>query len=168
MLALASCAKEPPAAALTTPAPVAALDTARPAVREQLVADLALARSPSDGKGRAWIEPQDGRPLAVEAGASGAWRIVFEAGEPGVARGGAVFLQASPFWGWSTPQVETPDAPGFTRVETSAQGVELRARTADRGLLAVKIEGRALARGERIAFTTAPVRAALERSPTRS
>ncbi|HTF88389.1 MAG TPA: CehA/McbA family metallohydrolase [Planctomycetota bacterium] len=126
--------------------------TAKPSVRDDLLADLARPRHASDGGGRAWIEPIEGRPIAVVAGESSAWRVVYEAGELGIAAGGSLFLQISPFWGWSTPQVEAPEAAGFTRVSTDAKGVGLDAQTLDVQLLAVKISGRGLARGERVIF----------------
>jgi len=61
-----------------------------------------------------------------------------------------VFLQVSPFWGWSTPQVERDDAPGFTRVSTEAEGVLLEPATIDQQLLGIRVSGRALAPGERV------------------
>lgn len=126
--------------------------TARPKLRADLLADIAAVRHASDGGGRAWIEPLGGHSPEVVAGSSASWRIVFEAGELGVATGGAVFFQVSPFWGWSTPQVQRESDLGFTRVSTPAQGVELTPRTLDQQLLGVHIDGRALAAGERIVF----------------
>jgi hypothetical protein len=75
---------------------------------------------------------------------------VFEAGPLGVADGGMVFLQASPFWGWSTPQVTDEAAPGFTQVTTDAAGVHLEPATIDRGLLGIRVTGRRLEAGERV------------------
>lgn len=46
--------------------------------------------------------------------------------------------------------MEDPAAAGFTEIATSAAGVELAARAADRGLLEIAIGGRALAAGERV------------------
>jgi hypothetical protein len=63
-----------------------------------------------------------------------------------------VFLQVSPFWGWSTPQVTDPEAPGFTRVTTEARGVELVPRIHDQQLLGLEVRERALKAGERIRF----------------
>jgi hypothetical protein len=76
--------------------------------------------------------------------------LVFEAGPLGVAEGGVVYLQVSPFWGWSTPQTGRPEALGFTRVSTPAEGVELRMATLDQQLLGIEVRGRALRPGERI------------------
>jgi hypothetical protein len=108
--------------------------------------DLAATRHPSDGGGRAWLED----PREAVAGQRGRWTVVYEAGPLGIAAGGRLFLQVSPFWGWSTPQVEAPEAPGYTTLSTEAEGVELRAWTADQQLLAVEIGGRELREGERV------------------
>ena len=68
----------------------------------------------SDGGGRVWLETQE--PAMVQAGERGRWSFVYEAGPLGIAAGGTILLQVSPFWGWSTPQVEDPAQPGFTTV----------------------------------------------------
>ncbi len=124
--------------------------SARPDLVSSLRQDLELPRHPADGGGRAWLESQVGAPEVAVAGRPGRWTIVYEAGPLGVAEGGVVFLQASPFWGWSTPQTRWPDAVGYTEVSTAAAGVELAAETAGDQLLAVTVGGRALAPGERL------------------
>jgi hypothetical protein len=121
--------------------------SARPELVETLRADLAAVRHPSDGGGRAWIE--DGPP-EVTAGGTGRWTFLYEAGPLGIAAGGMLFLQPSPFWGWSTPQTLDPGEPGYTEVSTPAAGVTLEAGTLDRTLFGVRIGGRALRQGERI------------------
>ncbi len=73
---------------------------------------------PSDGGGRAWLVPDPDATVAVDL--PGRFEIIYEVGPLGIATGGSVFLQVSPFWGWSTPQVEVPDAPGFTTIEPIA------------------------------------------------
>lgn len=128
--------------------PVAPPETARLDVAAELTADLEAPRHSSDGGGRAWLE----EATAVRAGDSGRWQLHYEAGPEGVAVGGMVFLQVSPFWGWGTPQVEVPEAPGYSRVTTSAEGVELSPRTLGPQLLAVTVGGRPLVAGERLRF----------------
>ncbi len=123
---------------------------ARPEIVAALRADLEAPRSPSDGGGRAWLEQEPGEPVAVEAGAEGRWCIVYEAGPLGIAEGGMLFLEASPFWGWSTPQVDSPEALGFTTVVSEASGVRLEPDTLAENLLGITIAGRALAAGERV------------------
>jgi hypothetical protein len=120
---------------------------ARPDIVESLRADLRAPRSPADGGGRAWIEKG---PRTVVAGGSGAWTFVYEAGPRGIAAGGRLFLQVSPFWGWSTPQVEREDEAGYTKVTTDAPGVTLVPTTVDQQLLGIRVEGRALAAGKRV------------------
>lgn len=120
--------------------------TARWEVVADLRADLRAVRHPSDGGGRAWV---DGHATAI-AGQAGSWTIVYEAGPLGIAEGGALYLQVSPFWGWSTPQVEDPLAPGFTRITCGAAGVRLVPRTLGPQLLAVENRGRPLRAGEQV------------------
>ena len=119
-------------------------------VVEELRADLLRPRAEADGGGTATIEELGGRAVA---GRPGSWRIVYRAGPLGVAVGGAVYLQVSPFWAWSTPQVEREAALGFTRIATDAEGVDLSAETLDQQLLAVHVGGRPLREGERIEIT---------------
>ena len=124
--------------------------TARPQMHAGLAQSARAAYHPADGGGRAWLELEAGAQATAVAGQPGRWRVVYEAGPLGIARGGALYLQASPFWEWSTPQVADPDAAGYTQLATQAEGVELSARTVDRSLLYVEIGGRALASGERV------------------
>lgn len=122
--------------------------TALVETHEQMVASTKRVFHPADGGGTAWLEH------ATRATCHGRFSatIVYEAGELGVAEGGVVALQVSPFWGWSTPQTERPSLAGFTRVATDAEGVALRAETLDAQLLGVRITGRALAAGEHVRF----------------
>ena len=125
-----------------------------PSARREIVAalrsDLEVERSPADGGGGVRLLGEPSGPDPVEAGGEGRWVFEYTAGALGVAAGGAIYFQVSPFWGWSTPQVELAEAPGFTVVSTEANGVELLPATVDRQLLAVEIGGRALAEGERV------------------
>jgi len=138
-------------------APESASETPRPEpptslwdVVDAMRESATYPRHPSDGAGRAWLEKVEGATPQAQVGQPGSFHIVFEAGPLGVAVGGAVFLQISPFWDWSTPQIEAPEALGYTEVETSAEGVLLEALTLDRQLLGIIIGGRALAAGEQI------------------
>ena len=119
-------------------------------ITEELRADLLRPRSPADGAGTATVEPLSGPAVA---GRPGSWRIVYRAGPQGVAAGGAVYLQVSPFWGWSTPQTERESALGYTTVEADAPGIELSSETLDQQLLAVHVGGRGLEEGEQITIT---------------
>jgi hypothetical protein len=114
--------------------------------------DLAARRHASDGGGKAWLTgpvPQgDARP-AVRAGSSERFAITYEAGPAGIAVGGALFLQPSPFWGWSPPQTGFAGGPGYTEGSSDAAGLTLTPE--DLGeIVAFRIGGRALAAGERV------------------
>ena len=119
-------------------------------ITEELRADLLRPRSPADGGGGASVEALSGPAVA---GRPGSWRITYRAGPQGVVAGGAVYLQVSPFWGWSTPQTEREAALGYTTVATDAEGVDLSSETLDQQLLAVHVGGRGLEEGELIEIT---------------
>ena len=123
---------------------------AQPWIVEALRDDLKARRDPSDGGGRAWIEQGSGQEGVARAGEPGRWTLVHEAGPAGIAAGGMLFFQVSPFWGWSTPQAVDREAPGYTLVSTEASGVTLEPETLDQQLLGIRIGGRRLAAGERI------------------
>jgi hypothetical protein len=125
---------------------------AQPELEAMLREDAMAPRHASDGGGRAWLDPVDGAPPVARAGQPGRFPLAYEAGPEGIAEGGTLFLQIPPYWGWSTPQVEAPDALGFTRVSTEVEGLELRAATVAEGLLAVELVGRGLQEGGRIAL----------------
>jgi hypothetical protein len=119
---------------------------ARREVVEALREDAGRERHPGDGGGEAWLKSRE----PVTASGHGRWTIVYEAGPHGVAVGGRILLQISPFWHWSTPQTSNPRVPGFTTVESLAEGVTLTAETLDQQLLGIEVGGRALEEGERI------------------
>ncbi len=118
----------------------------------QLREDRAAERHPSDGAGRAWLEEVDGQPPTATAGRAGSWAVIYEAGPLGIAEGGVIGLQVSPFWGWSTPQTRAPEGLGYTTVEPfdEAAGLLLTAATWGDGLLGIEIGGRDLQPGERL------------------
>ena len=123
--------------------------TAQPATYTALRDQKRAVFHPSDGGGRAWIEAS----VDVRAGEPGTWELVFEAGPLGIAAGGSLFLQTSPFWGWhDRPQTTNPRAPGYTRIESAAEGVELVTREFGE-LLRIEIKGRPLGPGERVHMT---------------
>jgi len=117
---------------------------------ESLREDATREHHPADGAGRAWLEPVEGVPPRARVGEPGRFSIVFAAGPLGIDEGGVLFFQASPYWGWGTPQVEDPQFPGFTEVTTQAQGVTLEPETVGPQLLAIGIAGRRLEPGEQV------------------
>ncbi|MFI5216576.1 MAG: CehA/McbA family metallohydrolase [Candidatus Limnocylindria bacterium] len=157
-LALIACgdsgsesARKPEAEApAAKPSPEGVPPTAKLDVARMLEEDLAAKRSPSDGGGRAWLEPTPEGGARVKAGTSASFRLVYEVGPLGIAQQGGIYLQISPFWGWSTPQVEDTDAPGYTTLEASADDIELDAKTLGPQMLGIEVVGRALVAGERV------------------
>ncbi len=118
----------------------------KPEIVQNFKADLAAERHASDGQGRAWIESGGDATVSTP----GNWDIVYEAGPLGVATGGAVYLQVSPFWGWDTPQTVQPDGPGYTRVRSEQDDVALKVEAVRGQPLRIEIVGRELREGERI------------------
>ncbi|MFP8875285.1 MAG: hypothetical protein VCB42_12375, partial [Myxococcota bacterium] len=134
---------------------------------EMLREDLAYLPDPSDGAGRATlVSPKAAQGVPqVEAASRHRFEILFEAGPLGIAEGGAIYLQPSPFWEWDPPQTEYSQGPGYTTVETDAEGVELTTQSLARELLHIQIGGRALEPGEqvRIVYGAGPSAAAVDR-----
>jgi hypothetical protein len=119
--------------------------TAHPALLREFREDERAPRSDADGAGTATVTPRD----PVRVGERGSWTITFRAGPAGIAPGGAVVLQVSPFWEWSDPQTVDPGWPGYTRVETHAQDTQLLPEPCGAGCLRVGIvEGALPANGE--------------------
>ena len=106
--------------------------TARPDIVEALRADLAAERHPADGGGSAVLV----EATPAIAGQPGRWVVDFTVGPQGIEEGGGIYFQVSPFWGWSTPQVDDPGWPGYTRVST-VPNLEVRATTIDSQLLLI-------------------------------
>jgi len=146
LLLHAACSGETPEATAPGGAPP---PTARMDIVETLKEDLSAVRHPADGGGSAWIE-HAGTAESARVSTPGRWALVYEAGPLGIALGGTLFLQPSPFWGWSSPQVTDADYFGYTELSTEAQGVQLVPKSLGSDLLAIEIAGRALAPGERI------------------
>jgi len=123
--------------------------TARTDILKQLEEDLLAKHDPSDGEGNARLTSGS----EGEAGRPGRWTIEYEAGSLGVAVGGSVQLQVSPFWGWSPPQTDDPARPGYTRVSTDAVETNLSFDYCGDGCLSVSIGSQALRPGEHLTFT---------------
>ena len=74
-----------------------------------------------DGKGKAVVIPDSD----VVVSSPGTWKIVYTAGQEGIAKGGGVAFHISPFWGWTAPQNYSPEAPGYVTGSCSNRDVEL-------------------------------------------
>ncbi|UCD58728.1 MAG: DUF3604 domain-containing protein, partial [Candidatus Hydrogenedentota bacterium] len=102
-----------------------------------------------DGQGSAVVEPSGPLP----AGSPASFQITFTVGEAGVAAGGYVMLQVSPWWGWSDAQTIYPGLPGFTNVSTSFSDPFLKVQTLQLNRILVFSQQRAFQPGETITFS---------------
>ena len=124
---------------------------ARPDVVENLRETAELERHASDGGGRGWVESTD--PETLRVGLPATITLGYEVGPEGIAEGGMIFLQGPPFWGWTPPQSHAPGLPGYTTLETQAEGVELLPDTVpDQQVVVFEIAGRGLKPGEQLRF----------------
>lgn len=125
-------------------------DGARVDVHDEMLADKRATYGPADGAGRfALIQQPD--PPAV-AGSRASYVLEFTAGPLGVAAGGALFFQVSPFWGWESPRVG--ETAGFgaenTRITSDAPGVRLEFEPAGEQCLQIRIAGASLPAGAKV------------------
>jgi hypothetical protein len=104
----------------------------------------------SDGGGRAFLVRAEGQEPWAVSSTPDRFPLVYEVGPEGIATGGTIYLQVSPFWDWSTPQVVSPDAPGFTEIRPNHPEIELSAATLDQQLLGIEVTGRPLVPGDSI------------------
>jgi hypothetical protein len=124
-----------------------------PEVSERMRIDRESVRNPADGKGSALLVREGGDPEVIRIGEFHRFRFVYEAGPLGIAVGGRLYFQVSPFFGWSKIQTSAEDLAGYTTFSTDAEGVELVAdRMENPYLLPIAIRGRALREGERVGF----------------
>jgi len=113
-----------------------------------MLADLVAPRHPLDGSGSISFAEQ---PKPVMAGAPGQWVLRYTAGSEGLLPGALVFLQAAPFWGWSTPQINDENRAGWTLISVEGE-TPWTAQTVDQQLLAVELEDGLLA-GQSVVFS---------------
>ena len=100
----------------------------------------------SDGRGTATVYPDD--PVRVLQ--RGTWTITYVADSTGIATGGGIVLQISPFWGWSQPQSEDPDFPGYTAVRSSRRDVDFEMTGSDLHYLLITLSKGELAGGDTV------------------
>jgi len=108
-------------------------------------ADREAERHPADGGG-SWVLSDGPDELVVSS--SGRFELTYTAGPGGVAEGGSLWFVPEPFWGWSAPQVQRSELPGFVRF-VGPQGVTLAPEPHD-GQLRLVVRGRGLVEGERV------------------
>lgn len=104
--------------------------------------------SPADGKGTAVLQAAG----PAVAGSPGTWTITYTAAGQGIAEGGGVVLQVSPFWQWSSPQDRFPDYHGYTTVSCSDPDVRLELATGQHPFMVARVREKPLAAGETVTF----------------
>jgi len=104
--------------------------------------------SAKDGQGRAAVSPKG--PFL--AGSRVDFKITFTVGKAGIAPGGFVILQISPWWGWSKPQNFSPNAEAFTTVTTSFHDPSFKVKILELNRVLVFSRKRYLKQGETITF----------------
>ena len=78
---------------------------------------------PSEVDGEGTAVPGSNGPFPV--GSKQNFQIDFTVGKSGIAKGGFIMLQISPWWGWAEPQISYPDHPGYVEVEADFDEPEL-------------------------------------------
>lgn len=131
--------------------PTAENPWAHPEIKAELLLDRSVVRDPSDGGGTARLLelPPEG-PRPVPASSRQSFVIEYEAGPLGIAPGGTIFFQVSPFWGWELPQTGTDQRGGFLRATTQVDGVNLLTTPLTQGLVAIEVGGPGLRAGDRV------------------
>ncbi|MEA1927018.1 MAG: CehA/McbA family metallohydrolase [Candidatus Auribacterota bacterium] len=76
-----------------------------------------LDAKPSAVDGEGTAVPDASGPFVV--GSRQDFHIDFTVGKSGIAKGGFIMLQISPWWGWAEPQISYPEAPGYVEVKPS-------------------------------------------------
>jgi hypothetical protein len=137
--------RETPASPAREGPPTARWDTV-----DSLRASLAAHYHASDGGGRAWLVRDDDQAPRATVATPDRFTIVYQVGPRGIATGGTIFFQVSPFWDWSDPQTFEPAARGYTEVTPDDASIELEAGWLDQQLLGIEVSGRPLVEGDRI------------------
>lgn len=95
-------------------------DEPDPKPRVVLPDESAYSASPRDGRGRVSVTP-----AAVPVHSPVTLTFVYTADAPGIAVGGGIACHVSEFWGWTPPQNESPQGPGYVTVRCSDPDVGL-------------------------------------------
>jgi len=118
-------------------------DGAKLEQHQAMLADKNGVYGPADGGGSARVV----EATPAVAGQRGRYVLEYAAGPLGIAPGGVIWLQVSPFWGWSTPQTVEPLAPGYTTVRCSDPAVAIEATTIAQQCLQLKVGAAPLREG---------------------
>ena len=107
-----------------------------------------------DGEGRAAANP----PGPFPAGSRQDFEITFTAGPSGIAPGGFVILQVSPWWGWSPPQTLYPRGEGYVEVTASFSDPPIEVETLSLNRVLVFSPQGLIPAGGSITFNYGPAR----------
>jgi hypothetical protein len=114
----------------------------------EIVPYLDCVPSDKDGQGRAVIQPRGPFP----AGSRVSFEITFTVGEAGIAPGGFVILQVSPWWGWTQPQDTYPGGEGYTTVTPSFHDESFQVKILSMNRVLVFSRKRGMKQGDTITF----------------
>lgn len=140
---VAGCSDNPEEGPVFTPT--------KPEEREwcpEIIPYLNAAPSAVDGQGTA--VPGAYGPFPV--GSRQNFEIDFTVGEAGIAPGGFIMLQISPWWGWSDPQSDHPDRPGFVEIAPSFSEPDLKLKIYPLKRVVVFSTTKSIPAGSRIKF----------------
>ena len=114
----------------------------------EIVPYLDAKPSAVDGQGTA--VPRSTGPFQV--GSRQDFEIVFTVGEAGIAPGGFVMLQISPWWGWAEPQTTHPGRAGYVEVAPSFTDPPLEVEVFPLNRVMVFSRARSIPAGAEITF----------------
>ncbi len=124
-------------------------DEPDPQPRVVIPDDSGRTASPSDGGGTVSVTPD-----LVQVSAPVTMTFVYAAGDRGIAVGGGIACHVSNFWGWTPPQTDRPDRPGYTSVRTSAPDVRLDVVIDPKAQAVIaRVAGAPLMNGRQVTFT---------------
>ncbi|UCG16198.1 MAG: CehA/McbA family metallohydrolase [Phycisphaerales bacterium] len=95
-------------------------DEPDPQPRVVLPDESGYSASARDGRGSVTVSPE-----VIPVRTPVTMTFVYTAADSGIAVGGGVICNVSNFWGWTPPQSQRPDAPGYVTVRCSAEEVPL-------------------------------------------
>ncbi len=129
-------------------------DTPQESPLSMMVPPLDCIPSEIDGQGSATVTPSE----PVRIGSTQKFEITFTTGDDGIAPGGFVILQVSPYWEWSRPHSLYPGRMGYTEVTCAAEDPSLKVYTLQLNRILVVSTERGFKPGEEITFRYGPAR----------
>ncbi|MFC1848668.1 CehA/McbA family metallohydrolase [candidate division CSSED10-310 bacterium] len=78
---------------------------------------------------------------AVQVGSRHTWTILFSTRKEIIKSTGSILFIVTPFWGWTVPQCDDKQYPGYTSVSCSNSNINIRAITATRNVIHISFSG---------------------------